>query len=587
MASSRQSLSELAEIWSRLERSQRVTIFLFSVMALTAIGILVYYMNRVEYEVLYRDLNPEDAQAIASKLKEDKRDYMVEGTSILVAAPKSELDKLRLEIAGSGLARSGRVGYEIFDKSQFGLTDFTEQVNLQRALEGELGRTITSLSEISEARVHLVLPKDSIFEDQKEEAKASVVVRLKRGAELSKPSIAGIKGVVAGAVPGLRTYNVSVVDDEGRLLSQSAESGDTGRAEIESGIREQLEREMVAKVTSILEPVVGKGKVHANASIDIDFNTMEQTEETFNPNPAAVVSQQRMEERVGSASTESGVPGTQSNVPGEPPQAGGSVPERFRQNEITNYEVSKLVRHTVQPKGTVRRISVAVILDHKTQFVKGPDGKVTSTSQPRTQEELNAYRDLVLAAVGFNRERGDTVTLENVPFYSESIPEEETPAPVWHVRYQPYYVPALKYTSYILLFLLAYLFLFRPLRLRFLQPAPAALAPGATVTATHALKGEPAPHQLTAAQPPEEAVASAPEHPAVTGQTEETPPKEELAIDLESLDGQIERELLREVSMTDTGGRKSAVIRKRLIERARTEPEMISQLVRSWIQERP
>ncbi|NWG12571.1 MAG: flagellar M-ring protein FliF, partial [Acidobacteria bacterium] len=130
MASNRQSLSQLAEIWSRLEKSQRVTIILFSVMALTAIGILVYYMNRVEYEVLYRDLNPEDAQAIAAKLKEEKRDYMVEGTSILVAAPKSELDKLRLEIAGSGLARSGRVGYEIFDKSQFGLTDFTEQVNL-------------------------------------------------------------------------------------------------------------------------------------------------------------------------------------------------------------------------------------------------------------------------------------------------------------------------------------------------------------------------------------------------------------------------------------------------------------------------
>ncbi len=586
MASSRQSLSQLTEIWSRLEKSQRVSILLFSVMALTAILILVYYMNRVEYEVLYRDLNPEDAQAIANKLKEEKRDYMVEGTSILVAVPKSELDKLRLEIAGSGLARSGRVGYEIFDKSQFGLTDFTEQVNLQRALEGELARTIGSLSEISEARVHLVLAKDSIFEDQKEEAKASVVVRLKRGAELSKPSIAGIKRVVAGAVPGLRTYNVSVVDDEGRLLSQSAEAGDAGRAEIESGIREQLEREMIAKVNSILEPVVGKGKVHANASIDIDFNTTEQTEETFNPNPAAVVSQQRMEERVGAASTESGIPGTQSNVAGEPPQAGGSIPERFRQNEITNYEVSKMVRHTVQPKGTVRRISVAVILDHKTQFVKGPDGKVTSTSQPRTQEELNAYRDLVLAAVGFNRERGDTVTLENVPFYSEIRPEEETPAPAWHVRYQPYYVPALKYVSYLLLFLLAYMFLFRPLRLRFLQPVPASLALGAPVSTAHALKGEPVPHQLAAAQPPEEALASAPEHPAIEGHVEEPAPKEEPTIDLETLDGQIERELLREVTMADTGGRKSAVIRKRLVERARSEPEMISQLVRSWIQER-
>ncbi|NWG14021.1 MAG: flagellar M-ring protein FliF, partial [Acidobacteria bacterium] len=420
--------------------------------------------------------------------------------------------------------------------------------------------------------------------DQKEDAKASVVVRLKRGAELSKSSIAGIKGVVAGAVPGLRTYNVSVVDDEGRLLSQSAESGDTGRAEIESGIREQLEREMVAKVTSILEPVVGKGKVHANASIDIDFNTTEQTEETFNPTPPAVVSQQKMEERVGGASAESGIPGTRSNVGAEPPQQGGSIPERFRQNEITNYEVSKLVRHTVQPKGTIRRISVAVILDHKTQFSKGPDGKVTSTSQPRTPEELNSYRELVLAAVGFKKERGDTVTLDNVAFYSESKPEEAPPAPAWHVRYQPYYVPALKYTSYLLLFLLAYLFLLRPLRLRFLPSASVALAaPGAAALGA---KDESVAQQLAVAQAPEEALAPAPEHPAIAGQAEEAPPRSEPAIDLESLDDQIERELLREVSMADTGGRKSAVIRKRLIERARSEPEMISQLVRSWIQER-
>ncbi len=150
-------IKQLAEIWTRLQPIQRLTITVFCRVSRASLGFLIFFMNRVEYEVLYRDLSPEDAQAIAGKLKDEKKDYLVQGTSILVAAPKSDVDKLRLEIAGSGLARSGRVGYEIFDKSQLGMTDFTEQVNLQRALEGELARTISSLSEISQARVHIVL----------------------------------------------------------------------------------------------------------------------------------------------------------------------------------------------------------------------------------------------------------------------------------------------------------------------------------------------------------------------------------------------------------------------------------------------
>ena len=585
MASSRNFPSQFAEIWSRLEKSQRATIVLLAVLVLIAIGSFVYYMNRVEYEVLYRDLNPEDAQAIAAKLKEEKKDFLVQGTSILVAAPKSEVDKLRLEVAGAGLARSGRVGYEIFDKNQFGLTDFTEQVNLQRALEGELARTISSLTEISEARVHLVLPKDSVFEEKREEAKASVVVRLRNGAELPKASIAGIKGVVAGAVPGLRTYNVSVVDDQGRLLSQSAETGDQARSELESGIKEQIEHDMVSKVISILEPVVGKDKVHANASVDLDFNTTEQTEETFNPNPQAILSQQRTEERVSSSSTESGVPGTQSNVSGNTSQQPGTAPARLRTNETTNYEVSKMVRHTVQPKGNVRRISVAVILDHKTAYSKSPDGKVVMSNQPRTQTELDAYRELVLAAVGFSKERGDTVTLENVPFYTESRPVEEAPPAPWHVKYQTYLVPGMKYLSFLVLFLLLYIFLFRPVRARVLHSISGALPAAVHETAAQ-LSAEASHQHLPAPHHGEEAVPAGAEHPALPGRSEEIETKEEPLPDLEMLDDQIERELLREVSMVDAGERKTAILRKKLVDRAKREPEMISQLIRSWIQER-
>jgi flagellar M-ring protein FliF len=584
MAEARASyLKQLSEIWSRLQAGQRITIIVFLVLVAGGLGALVFFMNRIEYEVLYRDLNAEDAQAIAAKLKEEKREYRVQGTSILVKAPKEEIEKMRLDVAGSGLARSGRVGYEIFDKSPFGMTDFTEQVNLQRALEGELARTISSLSEISQARVHLVLSKDSLFEERKEEAKASVAVRLKKGAELSKSNIAGIRGLVAGAVPGLRTFNVSIVDDEGSLLSPASGGGDGARAEVESGIREQLEREMVNKVISILEPLVGKSKVHANASIDLDFNSTEQTEETFNPNPPVVLSQQKSEERVGGSATVSGIPGTQSNTASAPPQPPGSTPERLRHSEVTNYEVSKLTRHTVQPKGTVNRISVAVILDHKAVYTKGEDGKVKTTFQPRTQEDLDAYRELVLAAVGFDKERGDVITLENVPFYTDSRPEEDQPPQPWYVKWQPYLLPGIKYTAFILLFLLVYFILFRPIKKRVFQSiagvAPIAAQPTVEI-------GTEAHKALPGASPLKEVTGTTAGEAAALPGTGEEMPAGEPAVNLEALDDQIEREFMKEAQMLDAGTRKYAVMKKKLTERSKREPELVSQLIRTWIHEK-
>ncbi len=579
-------VNQILEMWSRLLWPQRLSIIFFGLLGIVLIGSVVYFMNRVEYEALYRELDPEDAKAIADKLKADKIDYIVRGTTILVSAPQTEIEKMRLDISGSGLGRSGKIGYEIFDKSQFGMTDFTEQINLQRALEGELARTISSLGEIARARVHIVLPKDSLFEEKAEEAKASVVVTLKNGAELSKSSVSGIKGVVAGAVPGLHTHNVSIVDDEGRFLSQSAESGEAARAEIESGIREQLEREMAGKVVSILEPLVGTGNVHANTSISLDFNTTEQTEETFNPNPPVILSQQKSEDRAGSVGRPSGVPGTESNLGMTVPQNSGSSTERVRQSEVTNYEVSKMVRHTVQPKGTVRRLSVAVILDHKTVYQKDKDGKVTSRLEPRSQEDLGAYRELVLAAVGYDAQRGDVVTIENVPFFSDSKPEEPQPATPWYVKRQVYLFPAMKYGSFIILFLLVYFIIFRPIRKRAFQALSyAALGPG--VSGETALAGsEIGTRALPASGHPEElAAAGAGSTEASLTEGEPTAADESISLETAS-DEQIERELIKEANTVDMGGRKFAVIKRKLVDKAKKDPEMVSQLIRTLLRER-
>jgi flagellar M-ring protein FliF len=579
-------LKQILEMWSRLQGRQRLTIIVFAALGFIMIGSVVYFMNRVEYEALYRDLNPEDAQAIAAKLKEDKKDFTVEGNTILVAAPRTEIDKLRLEIAGSGLARSGKIGYEIFDKNQFGMTDFTEQINLQRALEGELARTISSLSEISQARVHIVLSKDSYFEESKEKAKAAVVLTLKRGEELSKNQINGIKGTVANAVPGLHSYNVSVVDNEGRMLAQSVETGDGARTEMESGVREQLEKEMTGKVVSILEPLVGKQKIHANASVDLDFNSMEQTEETYNPNQPVILSQQKSEERAGGAASSSGTPGIQSNTGQSSPQAAVSGGERVRQSETTNYEVNKLVRHTVQPKGMIRRLSVAVILDNKTIYSKSKDGKVIERSEPRSQQELNSYRELVLAAVGYNEQRGDLVTLENVAFYSDTKPEETAPAKSWYVnlvKQTNWVIPAIKYSAIILLFFISYLIFVRPIRNRVFHAISSSLPASGYAEKMQLSDGENSAKSLPSAPQQEELSAPASTQSLHAGDSEMM----EDVLSLESAtDEQIERELLREANSVDKGNRKYAAMKKKLAEKARKDPEMVSQLIRSLLRER-
>jgi flagellar M-ring protein FliF len=567
-------------IWSRLQWSQRFTIATFALVVLGGLSLLIFFINRVDYQVLYRDLSPEDAQAIAAKLKEGKVDFLVsaDGSSIQVAAPKAEVDKLRLEIAGSGLARSGRVGYEIFDKSQFGMTDFTEQVNYKRALEGELSRTISSLAEVAQARVHLVLPKDSLFEEKKEEAKASVLVRLRRGKELAQTSIAGIVNLVAGAVQGLQTYNVSLVDEQGRVLSRLMPSGDTMQTELGTGVRAQLEKEMVAKVISILEPVVGKDKVHADASIELDFNTSEQTEETYSPNPPVILSQQKSEERVGSGSGAAGIPGTRSNVDGAPGQLVMAAPERVRSNESTNYEVNKMVRHTVQPKGNIRRISVAVILDHKVTYNKDAQGKLVPAYAARTKEELDAYRQLVLAAVGYHAERGDTVTLENMPFFAEFSQEEEQAAPAWYVTWLPYLIPAMKYSALFLLFVIVYFFVFRPLRRRVYQSIASFPQVLSQAEASKALP-EVKQRSLAGGTVSSGALPAAP--PEALGR----PATPAGAIGAGATEEEIEREFLKEAELASPGLRRFEVLKNRALEHANKEPEQLSQLIKTWIYE--
>jgi flagellar M-ring protein FliF len=579
-------VNQLLEIWSRLSRSQKTTIFLFGFLGMALIGSLVFFMNRVEYETLYRDLSEEDATAIMAKLKEENKKFIVQGTTIKVAGNRNEIDLLRLEIAGSGLIGSGSVGFDIFDKSQFGMTDFTEQINYQRALEGELNRTISSLNEVMRAKVHIVLPKDSWNEENSEDAKASVLIKLSGGSELSKSSVAGIKGLVAGAVPGLHSRNVSIVDNVGNLLTKSAESGDAERAELESGYREQLEKEIISDVVSILEPLVGKDKVRVTASLDMDFNTTEEMEETYNPNTPAVLSQQRTEERSGpgDSSVASGVPGTQSNVNAPVmSQSASSILERIHQSEATNYEVSKITRHTLQPKGSIKRMSVAVVLDHRKIYEQTEDGEITSRLERIPQRDLDRYRDLVLAAVGYDEKRGDVVTIENEPFYTDEMPVESPPEEAFYVEWREYLIPGMKYLAFLILFLLVYLIFLRPIRRRVSHAlSVAAIGTGDATEAQLPAEGDEA--ALPGGERAGE-IEGAPDTES-EGALPATPSgAEDKRLALQASDEQIEKELLKEANIAGQGNRKAALIKKKLVEKAKNDPEMVSQLLRSVLRE--
>jgi flagellar M-ring protein FliF len=582
------AVNQLFEIWTRLTWSQRGTIFLFGFLGLALIGSLVFFMHRVEYQTLFSELSPEDANTIVSRLRDEKKDFTAretdEGTIIKVAGTRDEISTMQIDYKGAGLAGSGRVGFDIFDKSQFGMTDFTEKVNLQRALQGSLSRTIESLDEIIQATVHLSLAKDSVYNQEKEEATASVVIKLKKGSELSKLKIAGIKAIIKGAVEGLSARNISIVDSEANLLTPMVESGDAEQNVMESSYREQQEKEISSKVVSILEPMVGNDKVRVSTSIDMDFNTTEQMEEQYNPNAQAVLSQQKSEERAGPSNSTitSGIPGTESNLT-PPSMSNSSMMERIRQSEATNYEVSKLIRHTVQPKGTIRRISVAVILDHKTIYNQKEDGSVSSTQEPISQQVLDSCRNAVTAAIGYNELRGDVVTIENVPFYTEIKPVETLPEEPFYVEWKVYLIPGMKYLAFIVLFLMVYLIFLRPIRRRVSHAlSMAALGTGEATEAQLHARNE-------AAALPEGERAGEIEAPPSRGSDTSLPPRSSQYPDeylsLEASDEQIERELMKEANMIDLGNRKYSAMKNKLIEKAKKDPEMISQLIRSVLRE--
>jgi flagellar M-ring protein FliF len=529
--------------WAGRSTQQRIYLGAGLAIALGVAAFLAKMISTPEYKTLMSGLEPADAQAITAELTAKKIPYLIgpDGTSITV--PADQVDAARLEVASHDAPHSGRIGYEIFDKVSWGQTEFDEKVNYQRALEGELERTIQTMSNVKSARVHLVMATDSVFMDRERGAKASVTLRLK-GGTLTRAEISEISRLVAGAVDELKAADVVIIDaDSNKTLGSSSASPDGS---------EGIEQEMTRRLISTLAPVVGADRMRASVNVEYETGSTEESQDKYDPAVSATLNMQRSEEITGPGAAIGGVPGTSSNVvaakpvvpttPGAPATAGATAaasptivrdPGQSSKTESATYGVNRITRHVLEPAGSIRRVTAAVLLDDAIER-KQEKGKWVETHHKRTPDELKTISELAQAAIGFNSARGDVISVQNLAFERPVV--ADLPAITFAERARKGindYSSVIRYAGMLLLFLLVYMLMLRPIQKRALAALPA-----------------PAPSLATS-----RASASTDADAAAIGETAAN-----LAL-------------------------RSQVLRKQLAEFVKAEPESSTNAVRAWLRE--
>jgi flagellar M-ring protein FliF len=384
-----------------------IAFFVFVVARLTTPG----------YGLLYSGLDPSDSGAIVQRLDAQNIPYQLRADGAEIMVPQDQVTKLRLSLAGDGIPSGGSIGYEIFDRADaLGTTNFVQQINQVRALEGELARTIRSLRQVKSARVHLVMPKRELFSRDQAEPTASVVLVL-QGGPLDKEQVSSIQHLVASAVPGMKANSVSVIDNKGNLLARGAE-GDEGQdnASLED-MRRSYEGRLTRSIEELLTQTLGADKVRAEVNADLDFNQMTTNTENFNPDGQVVRSTQTVDEKDNSQEKQQDNTVTvANNIPNPPATQNGagsnSNSQNQRNEETVNYEISKTTQVEIKHSGTVKRISAAVLVDGTYK----PDANGTPVYAPRSQQELDQIGTLVKSAIGFDQKRGDVVQVVNMQF---------------------------------------------------------------------------------------------------------------------------------------------------------------------------
>ncbi len=448
------------EQFQKMPVTQRIAIIGGIVAVISALIVMTSFAGKTSYQLLYSNISGDDMVKIVAKLKEQKVEYKVSADNTTIYVPTGKVYDIRLTLASDGLPRGSGVGFELFNETKLGATEFVQKVNYQRALTGELTRTIMQFQEVEAARVHLSLPEESLFIEDKEVPTASVILRLLPGYRLKDRQVQGIVNLVSSAVVGLHPEDITVVDNHGNILAGGKEhDADSKMANNQMEYKSNFERKEEKRVTSMLERAVGIGRAVVRINAEMDFKKQEISEEVYDPQSQVARSESTTEDSSVGAVAASGVPGVVTNIPGaaKANQDVAKPAESSSSNTVTNYEINKTVKRTVLPVGKVTRISIAVMVDGKYQVDE--DGK--STYIPRTPEELETIKNIAKKIVGFDEKRGDTIEVANVPFDTSHLEKELSEADKFKTT--EFWMNIGSYAAIGLLFLFLFQFVLKPL----------------------------------------------------------------------------------------------------------------------------
>lgn len=403
-------VGQLRAFTGRLTQMQKILIGGAFVAAIAALVFIIGTANKTQMGVLFSELEAKDAATITEKLKERNIKYELQNNGSTILVPQDVLHDTRLSLASEGLPESSVVGYELFDKTNLGMSDFVQKLNYRRALEGELARTISSIAEVNKARVHIVIPEKALFDKDQKQPTASVVLQFKGAKSINKINVEGIQNLVASSIEGLDAGAVTVVDQKGQILSepQRDKSSQAALSDTQYELQHKVDQYLTNKVQTLLDGVLGVGNAVVRATSELDFQQLEKTEEKFNPDEQVIRSEQQIEGR--SAAVDSlNYPATNSNSE--------------NRNKITNYEISKTVEKIVDNGGGVKRLTVAALINGTTKVIE-ENGEPKLEYKPRPQEQMLQLNQIIKNAVGYDPTRNDQVSVENIQFDITSEEEE-------------------------------------------------------------------------------------------------------------------------------------------------------------------
>jgi len=395
-----QFLQQIQDTLAGLPLKSKISIGLMIVLVITAFILVLVWLNQPDFRVLYSGLSPDAAGKVVEYLQEQNIEYKYENGGTTIMVPSRSVYDVRLNLANAGIPNDGVIGYEIFDENNFGMTEYVQQVNYKRALEGELQRTIHQMDEVTAARVHLVLPKDALFKEDQSDPTAAVILKLRGHSRLNKQQIEGIQYLVANSVESLEAQSVSVLDASGTLLTETrGDQEGISQATTQYANQQKIEDYLSKKAQSMLDGVLGYGRSIVRVTADINFKQIQKTEEIYDPDSQVI----RSEERIESSNT------------------GVDTSSSQQEHLITNYEMNKTIQSVANEVGDINKLHVAVLIDGA--YIEGEDGEKAYES--RSPQEMQRLERIVKAAVGFDLTRGDQFEISNIQFDMSDYEEQE------------------------------------------------------------------------------------------------------------------------------------------------------------------